>query len=167
MTSTPKPPVTAELVWSEDLQFGVTSGRIATVVDGDGTAGPSPVQMLVIGLAGCMAIDVLDIIRKGRHTFTAFRTSITATREPSVRVATRCAASCWPCAVSTGRRNDKRRTKDMVRKVGLFRAGRKRRKVFALTAARRIKKRNVIVTRLPNADGRLPIGDWRIVASDS
>jgi putative redox protein len=77
-----KPPVTAELVWAEDLRFGATSGSIATVVDGDSTAGPSPVQMLVIGLAGCMAIDVLDIIRKGRHPFTAFRVSVTAERAP-------------------------------------------------------------------------------------
>ena len=29
-----------------------------------------------------MAIDVLDIIRKGRHPLTAFRTSIVAERQP-------------------------------------------------------------------------------------
>ena len=78
-----KPPVTAELVWSEELRFGATSGTIATVIDGDSTAGPSPVQMLVFGLAGCMSIDVVDIIRKGRHPLTAFRTSITGERAPS------------------------------------------------------------------------------------
>ena len=77
-----KPPVTAELVWVDELRFGVTSGRIATVVDGDSAAGPSPVQMLVVGLAGCMSIDVVDIIRKGRHPLTAFRTTITAERSP-------------------------------------------------------------------------------------
>jgi putative redox protein len=78
-----KPPVTAELVWSEDLRFGATSGTIATVIDGDSTAGPSPVQMLVFGLAGCMAIDVVDIIRKGRHPLTAFRASISGERAVS------------------------------------------------------------------------------------
>jgi putative redox protein len=78
-----KPPVTAELVWSEELRFGATSGTIATVIDGDSTAGPSPVQMLVFGLAGCMSIDVVDIIRKGRHPLTAFRTSITGERAPN------------------------------------------------------------------------------------
>jgi len=82
--ATPKPPVTAELVWAEDLQFGVTSGKIATVVDGHSTAGASPVQLLVIGLAACMGIDVLDIIRKGRHPLTAFRTTIVAERQPRV-----------------------------------------------------------------------------------
>ena len=80
----PKPPVTAELVWAEDLQFGVTSAKIATVVDGHSTAGPSPVQLLVIALASCMAMDVVDIIRKGRHPLTAFRTTIVAERKPEV-----------------------------------------------------------------------------------
>ena len=79
-----KPPVTAELVWAEGLQFGVTSGRIATVVDGQSTAGASPVQMLVIGLGACMGMDVLDIVQKGRHPLTAFRTSIVAERQPQV-----------------------------------------------------------------------------------
>jgi putative redox protein len=84
----PKPPLTAELVWAEELRFGATSGKIATVVDGDSTAGPSPVQMLVIGLAGCMSIDVLDIVRKGRHPLTAFRTTVVAQRmsDPPRRV---------------------------------------------------------------------------------
>jgi putative redox protein len=80
-----KPPVTAELVWTgEGLQFGVTSARIATIVDGSSTAGASPVQMLVIGLAACMGMDVLDIVQKGRHHLTAFRTSIVAERQQSV-----------------------------------------------------------------------------------
>lgn len=77
-----KPPVVAELIWSEGLRFGATSGSIATVVDGDSAAGPSPVQMLVIGLAGCMSIDIVDILRKGRHEFSAFRASATAERAP-------------------------------------------------------------------------------------
>src|SRR5687768_8765553 len=75
-----KPPVTAELIWSENLRFGAVSGKTAIVVDGDSTAGPSPVQLLVIGLAGCMAIDVVDIIRKGRHSIAAFRVTISGTR---------------------------------------------------------------------------------------
>jgi putative redox protein len=77
-----KPPVVAELVWIDELRFGATSGKIATLLDGDSTAGPSPVQMLVVALAGCMSIDVLDIIRKGRYTLNAFRATVTATRAP-------------------------------------------------------------------------------------
>src|SRR5688500_14664149 len=80
--SSPKPPVTAELIWSEALRFGATSGSTAVVVDGDSEAGPSPVQLLAIALAGRMSIDVVDIIRKGRHPLTAFRTSISGERAP-------------------------------------------------------------------------------------
>jgi putative redox protein len=77
-----KPPIAAELVWVDELRFGATSGKIATLLDGDSTAGPSPVQMLVVALAGCMSIDVVDIIRKGRYPLQAFRATITATRAP-------------------------------------------------------------------------------------
>lgn len=86
--STPKPPVAAELIWSEALQFGATSGSTALIVDGDSLAGPSPVQLLAIALAGCMAIDVVDILRKGRHVVSAFRTTVTGTRaeEPPRRL---------------------------------------------------------------------------------
>jgi putative redox protein len=79
----PKPPVAAELVWSDALRFGATSGSTAIVLDGDSTAGPSPVQMLVMALAGCMSIDIVDIIRKGRHPLSAFRASVAAERAPN------------------------------------------------------------------------------------
>lgn len=72
--------VAAELVWTQNLTFGATSGTNALIVDGDSTAGASPVQLLVMGLAGCMAIDVVDILTKGRHTFSAFRVSLTGER---------------------------------------------------------------------------------------
>jgi putative redox protein len=80
--ATSKPPVAAELIWSEAFQFGATSGSTALIVDGDSAAGPSPVQLLAIALAGCMSIDVVDILRKGRHTFTAFRTTVSGDRAP-------------------------------------------------------------------------------------
>jgi putative redox protein len=76
-----KPPVAAELIWSGDLRFGVTSGTTALITDGDSAAGPSPVQLLAIALAGCVSIDVVDILRKGRHPLAGLRSTITGTRE--------------------------------------------------------------------------------------
>ncbi len=78
----PKPSVSAELIWSDGLRLGATSGDTALVIDGDSIAGPSPVQLLVMALASCMGIDVLDILVKGRHGVTGFRTSIVAERPP-------------------------------------------------------------------------------------
>lgn len=79
----PKPPLTAELVWSDHLRFGATSGPNAIVIDGDGAAGPSPLQAAAFGLAGCMAADVVSILQKGRHPLTALRASLTADRAPN------------------------------------------------------------------------------------
>jgi putative redox protein len=83
-----KPPVVADLVWTEALRFDATSAHVQTVIDGDSAAGPSPVQMLVFGLAGCMAADVVDIVRKGRHSLTGFSAHIVAERaqQPPTRV---------------------------------------------------------------------------------
>jgi putative redox protein len=75
-----KPPTTAELVWSGGLRFGATSGQNAIVVDGDSAAGLSPMQVAAIGLAGCMAADVVAILEKGHHSLTALRVSFTGER---------------------------------------------------------------------------------------
>jgi putative redox protein len=84
----PKPPLHVELIWAEELRFGATSGSSAVVTDGDGIAGPSPVHLLAIGLVSCMSIDVVDILRKGRHPLTAFRAELSAERaaEPPRRL---------------------------------------------------------------------------------
>ena len=57
----------ASLTWSGDLQFTATSSGQTITLDGNSTAGPSPVQALAFGIAGCMAMDVVDILQKGRH----------------------------------------------------------------------------------------------------
>lgn len=77
-----KPPVAAELIWAGHLRFGVTSGPNAVVVDGDGAAGPSPLQLAAFGLAGCMAADVVSILQKGRHPLTGLRSTFTGERAP-------------------------------------------------------------------------------------
>jgi putative redox protein len=78
-----KPPITAELIWAEDLKFGATSGSSAMVIDGDSTAGPSPMQALAIALAGCMAVDVVMMLQKGRHPLKGLRASVSGERAPS------------------------------------------------------------------------------------
>jgi putative redox protein len=75
-----RPPLVAELVWSGDLRFDATSGASTVVVDGDSKQGPSPTQHAAIGLAGCMAADVVDILRKGRHPLTALNVTFIGTR---------------------------------------------------------------------------------------
>jgi putative redox protein len=57
----------ASLTWTSELTFSATSGSQSLTLDGSGKAGPSPVQALAFAIAGCMAMDVVDILRKGRH----------------------------------------------------------------------------------------------------
>ncbi|MDP2321912.1 MAG: OsmC family protein [Acidobacteriota bacterium] len=75
-----KPPTTATLTWLGGLRFAARSETTEMTIDSDSTAGPSPVQALAMALAGCMAIDVADIVIKGRHTFTALEATIVGER---------------------------------------------------------------------------------------
>jgi len=62
-----KPPIVATLTWQGALRLDAALPRHSIILDGDGAAGASPVEALALALAGCMAIDVADIIVKGRH----------------------------------------------------------------------------------------------------
>ena len=75
-----RPPLVAELVWSGELRFEGSVGRNTTAGDGDGKQAASPVDHAAVALAGCMAADVVDIIRKGRHPLTALRVTFTGAR---------------------------------------------------------------------------------------
>ncbi len=70
----------ATLEWQHDLRFGARSGASELVLDSDGKAGPSPVEALAMALAGCMAVDVVDILQKGRHPLRGLTASLTAER---------------------------------------------------------------------------------------
>lgn len=70
------------LVWEHDLVFGGTSGQAQVTLDSVGVAGPSPMQALAFALAGCMAMDVVHVLRKGRHDLRGLRLDLAAVREP-------------------------------------------------------------------------------------
>ena len=75
-----KPPVRVDLSWDRDLVFAGRSGETGMTLDSAGIAGPSPVQTLAFALAGCMAMDIAHILRKGRHPFTDLRAELTGER---------------------------------------------------------------------------------------
>lgn len=61
-------PQSVELRWlGAGLEFEGTMGDAAPVtLDGGGNRGPSPVGALLLGIAGCMAADIVDIAQKMR-----------------------------------------------------------------------------------------------------
>ena len=83
MTDAPaptKPPSVVELVWEHDLVFGGRSGDVGITLDSASAAGPSPMQALAFALAGCMAMDVVHVLRKGRHPMRGLKADLTGQR---------------------------------------------------------------------------------------
>jgi putative redox protein len=75
-----KPPITAALTWQGDLRFHAATPRTAIILDSESTAGPSPPEALAMALAGCMAIDLADIIIKGRYSLRSLEVKLAADR---------------------------------------------------------------------------------------
>ena len=78
----------ARAIWVAGRQFvGESGSGHAVVMDaslqGDGrNTGPSPMEMLLLGMAGCTGIDVVSILEKGRQILTGLEVAVRAEREP-------------------------------------------------------------------------------------
>ena len=77
-------PKEAVLRWTgEGLAFSGRVGSGPTVtIDSDAKAGPSSTDSLLLGLMGCMSIDVLMILQKGRVRVNSLETRAEAERAP-------------------------------------------------------------------------------------
>jgi putative redox protein len=75
-----KPPMVVELIWEHDLVFGGKAGSSRITLDSGSAEGPSPMEALAFALAGCMAMDVVHVIRKGRHDIRGLRADLAGTR---------------------------------------------------------------------------------------
>jgi putative redox protein len=74
----------AKATWQDKHRFEAvaTSGHIITV-DGDKTAGISPMELVLIGLCGCTGYDVASILQKKREPFTSLEVRAEAERATS------------------------------------------------------------------------------------
>lgn len=84
MTEGPPPTIVVDLAWQGGARFDGHAGDVPVVVDGARQAGPSPPQALVMGLAGCMGIDVVDILQKGRFAIDGLRLRLEGDRRAEV-----------------------------------------------------------------------------------
>ena len=75
-----KPPTVVELNWERDLVFAAVSGSNRIMLDSASKAGVSPMQALAFAVAGCMAMDVVHVIKKGRFPLRALRVNLTGQR---------------------------------------------------------------------------------------
>jgi putative redox protein len=76
--------VNARLTWQDGLRFAARSDSGYTLtldsVGHEGHAGPSPVELLLISVAGCTGMDVAAILRKMREPFEGIEVEITGER---------------------------------------------------------------------------------------
>jgi len=70
------------LAWTgEGLAFqGRAAAGTSLVLDGDAEQAPSPTDALLLSLAGCMAIDILHILKKSRVSITALTADVEGER---------------------------------------------------------------------------------------
>ncbi len=57
-------------------------GHHFIIDDPNGNTGPKPVELVAIGLAGCTAFDVINILRKKRQRVTDYRVTVEAEQAP-------------------------------------------------------------------------------------
>jgi len=69
-----------DLDWEGDLRFRGRSGDAEILMDSPPKAGPTPVQALGFGLAGCMAMDVASILERGRLEVKSLRAHLEGKR---------------------------------------------------------------------------------------
>ena len=74
--------VSAQIKWTGGMQFlGRAGDGPAVVMDTpEGGTGASPMQLVLMGTAGCTAVDVLTILKKKRMQVTGFTINITGER---------------------------------------------------------------------------------------
>jgi len=78
-----KPPAVVTLTWNGGLAFTARHREHAWKIDGRNEGGPSPVIALASALAGCMAIDLVHILTRGRFEVRSLQALFTGERAES------------------------------------------------------------------------------------
>jgi putative redox protein len=73
-----------EVVWEGGMRYrGGPPGGPTMLVDGEKGAAPSPVDALLVAIASCSAIDVVDYLEKRRTPPTSCSVSVSFSRAPN------------------------------------------------------------------------------------
>lgn len=76
--------VTVKARWDHELRFeGVGSAAHTVMMDGDSKLANSPMELVLIALCGCTAVDVVNILQKKREPFTTVEVSAEAEKAPT------------------------------------------------------------------------------------
>lgn len=74
--------IQAQLTWTDGLQLVARAdGAPAIIMDNPvGGSGPTPMQVMLMGIAGCTAMDVISILNKKRCPFTRVTANVVGER---------------------------------------------------------------------------------------
>ncbi|MEH6442267.1 MAG: OsmC family protein [Oceanospirillaceae bacterium] len=71
--------------WDGDVRFkGTTGSGFEVMIDGEQKQGPRPLEMMLLGVAGCSSYDVLGILKKSRQDVVDCSAQVTAERADAV-----------------------------------------------------------------------------------
>jgi putative redox protein len=76
-------PTKAIVQWAgDDLYIGTSPSGHSVTIDtkGENKTAPSPVELLMISVAACTAVDIVSILKKKRQLITAYKAEISGTR---------------------------------------------------------------------------------------
>ena len=80
----------AKIIWDGEARFIAESeSEHRIIMDGPPdyggkNAGPRPMEMMLMGMGGCAAFDVVHILKKGRQSIASCTTEVDATRSNDV-----------------------------------------------------------------------------------
>jgi len=81
------PPLKVTLERKNDNYFFEAKGKTGTPVlidntSQEGAQGASPMELLLMGVGGCSAIDIIFILQKQRQKITSYKVTVAGDREP-------------------------------------------------------------------------------------
>jgi hypothetical protein len=78
--------IQVKLNWTENLQFvaGAEKGPAIVMDSKDGGSGPTPMELLLMGIAGCTGIDIVVILQKNAWNYLNWRSESVGNRQTNI-----------------------------------------------------------------------------------
>jgi putative redox protein len=75
--------IEASAKWIDNERFmGTATSGHSTIVDGESKTASGPMELVLIGLCSCTAVDIVSILRKKREPFTSVEVHADTERAP-------------------------------------------------------------------------------------
>lgn len=76
----PIPAMKVTMEWDHGLEFTGFAGSHEVGIDGAQASAPSPMQYMALAVSGCMGIDIVHILTRGRHQLNGLQSTFAGER---------------------------------------------------------------------------------------